>query len=83
MYEGELWPGQITEVKNGQTVKVKCLQKANGPKGSPWKWPIKKDKHECPLCDIRQKIEISQLLPGGRRRITFFVLELAHIWGEY
>ena len=25
MYEGELWPGQLTEVKNGQTVKVKCL----------------------------------------------------------
>ena len=29
MYEGVFWPGQITEVKNGQTVKVKCLQKAD------------------------------------------------------
>ena len=27
MYEGEFWPSQITEVKNGQTVKVKYLQK--------------------------------------------------------
>ena len=34
MYEGELWPSQITEVRNGQTVKVICLQKADAPKGS-------------------------------------------------
>ena len=83
MYEGELWPGQITEVKNGQTVKVKCLQKADALKGSTWKWPIKKDEHEYPLCDIRQKIEIPQLLPGGHHRITFLVPELAHIWGRH
>ena len=33
MYEGGLRPGQITEVKNGQTVKGKCFCKADSPKG--------------------------------------------------
>ena len=34
IYEGELWPGQLTEVNNEQTMKVKCLWKADTPKGS-------------------------------------------------
>ena len=79
MYDVELWPSQIIELKNGQTVKAKCLQKADAPKGCTWKWPIKKDEYGYPLCDIRQKIEIPQLLPGGRHGIIFLVLELAHI----
>ena len=38
MYEGELWPGQATQVKNvRQIVTVKCLKKVDAPKGSTWK----------------------------------------------
>ena len=82
MYEGGLWPGQVIQVKkNGQIIQVKCLEKAEAPTGSYWKWPAKKDEHEYPLCDIKQKINTPQLLPGGRRGITFLVPELAHIWG--
>ena len=33
MYQGELWPGQVTQVKSsGQIVTVKYLEKANAPK---------------------------------------------------
>ena len=82
MYEGGLWPGQVTQVKkNGHIIQVKCLEKAEAPTGSYWKWPAKKDEHEYPLCDIKQKINTPQLLPGGRHGITFLVPELAHICG--
>ena len=77
MYEGGLWPGQVTQVKkNGQIIQVKCLEKAEAP---TWKWPAKKDEHDYPICDIKEKIGTQQLLPGGRRGIT--VPELPHIWG--
>ena len=47
MYQGELWPGQVTQVKSsGQIVMVKCLEKANASKGLTWKWPVKKDEHD-------------------------------------
>ena len=35
--EGELWPSQLTQVKkNGLTIQVKCLEKAEAQKGSSW-----------------------------------------------
>ena len=41
MYDGELWPAQVTQVKsNGQIVMVKCLEKADASKRSTW--PVKK-----------------------------------------
>ena len=52
------YPGK----KQWQIVMVKCLEKADAPKGSTWKWPVKKDEHDYPICDAKQKI---QLLPGG------------------
>ena len=62
MYEGELWPGQVTEVKSGgQIITVKCLEKIDAPKGSTWKWSVKKDEHDYPICDVKQKIERPQL----------------------
>ena len=62
MYEGELWPGQVTQVKSGgQIITVKCLEKIDAPKGSTWKWSVKKDEHDYPICDVKQKIERPQL----------------------
>ena len=62
MYEGKLWPGQVTQIKSGgQIVMVKCLEKVGTPKGLTWKWPVKKDEHDYPICDVKQKIERPQL----------------------
>ena len=56
--------------------------KSGCPKRIDWEIDSKKDKHDYPIYDVKQKIETPQLLPGGRRGITFSVLELSHIWGK-
>ena len=40
MCKGELWLGQVTQVKSGQIVMAKCLEKVDAPKGSTGKWPV-------------------------------------------
>ena len=83
MYKRELWPGQVTQLKcGGQSEMVKCLEKADTSKGSTCKWPVKKDEHDYPTCDVKQKIETQQLLPGGWQGITFSVLKLSHVLGN-
>ena len=62
---------------------VKCLEKVDDPKRSSWKSPVKKDEHDYPICDIKQKIETPQLLLAGRHGITFSVPKMSHIWGKY
>ena len=86
MYEGKLWPGQVTQIKGGGQIViliVKCLEKVDTPKGLTWKWPVKKDEHDYPICDVKQKIEIPQLLLGGRRGITFSLPEPSHVWCKH
>ena len=39
-------------------------------------------EHDYPICDVKQEIETSRLLPGGWRGITFSVPELSHIWSK-
>ena len=40
------------------------------------------DIHNYPVPDIKKKINVPRLLPGGQRNIVFEVLELSHIWGK-
>lgn len=68
-YDGELYPGQIIEVKNDDEVLVSAMKKS--PRN--WKWPAKPDKIFYSKDEIVQKI--NQPTQIGRREI-FKVLEL-------
>ena len=56
--------------------------KSGCPKRIDREMAYQKDEHDYPICDVKQKIETPQLLPGGQRGITFSVPEMSHIWGK-
>ena len=79
MYKGELWPRQVTQVKSGgEIVIVKCLEKANAPKWLTWKWPVKKDKHDYAICDVKNTTTAT----GWLMLNNFRVSELSHVCGK-
>lgn len=71
-YEGELFPGQVSEVKE-DGCNIKSLVKS----GVDWKWPKRDDLMFYPLCDISTKINC----PREKKRGVFAVPELADKWG--
>ena len=77
-YERNHNPGKIIVVPDTDTVTVKCMAKV-GRKGSVWKWPMKSDVGNYGHLEIVRKIDCPQVLPGGRRKIEFFVKELDSI----
>ena len=79
-YEGELFPGKITEVVE-EGVKVSCMEKSSSV-GSTWKWPAKMDEHVYPFCDVRFKNVSLNQLPGTARKVEFHVVELDNVWGD-
>lgn len=80
MFEGELWPGQVTKV-SGNSIRVKCLEKDNQA-GSTWRWPQKLDEADYDVTDVKQRINTPQCVPGASslRNIVVKIPELAHIW---
>ena len=69
MYEGELAWASCPGEGGGRVVIVKRLEKVNAPKWLTWKWPVKKDEHNYPICDVKNTTtatgwsELSSLLP--------------------
>ena len=71
-YEGELFPGQVSEVKE-DGCNIKSLVKS----GVDWKWPKHEDLMFYSLCDIITKINC----PKEKKRGILAVPELADKWG--
>lgn len=69
-YEGEIYPGRITEMKNEEEVLISAMKKS----ALNWKWPAKPDEIIYSKDEIVQKI--NQPTQFGRREI-FKVPEFA------
>ena len=80
-YEGVLIPCVVTAFNDNGSIRVKCLSKAHGPRGSTWKWPGRVDEHDYLARDIRKPVEVPKLISGSRN-IVFHVPELNSLWGE-
>ena len=80
-YEGGLFPCVVTAFNDNGSIRVKCLSKAHGPRGSTWKWPGRVDEHDYLARDIRKPVEVPKLISGSRN-IVFHVPELNSLWGE-
>ena len=80
MYKGELWSGQVTQVKSGgQIVIVKCLEKANVARRLTWKWPVKKDERDQPICDVKNTTTATRWSMLN----NFSVPKLSHVYCPY
>ena len=76
MYEGELFPGQVTNVlAEGKGASIKVLGKCAGG----WRWPNHKDEIEYPSSDSIQHINHPEPI---NNRGTYRIAELEDRWGS-
>ena len=81
LYEGQEFPGEVTEVVAKDSYRVKCMEKGGGI-GSTWRWPRKSDEQTYARSEIVKKNITMKSLPGTDRVVEYNVPELDDEWGK-